>query len=145
MARTNAPISGTDLGVYTGSGTKTLLGLATNCSITFNRDMRDVSNKDSAGWKAMLTGQKNWQISCEGLYNPSSTNGYIALYNAWLAGTLLTLTFGASINSSPQDYYWVGTAYITSLQQQAPNEGNVTWSVTFQGTGAIAMTDPLLV
>lgn len=139
MARTNTIINGTDLGVYTGSGSPVLIGLATNCSITLNRDMRDVSNKDSAGWKALLTGQKNWQVSTEGLYNPSSTNGMIAMYNAWYAGTLLTLT----MKNSTQDWYWSGTAYITSLQINAPNEGNVTYSVTFQGTGAITMTDPL--
>ena len=139
MARTNAVLNGTDLGIYTGTGTPVLIGLATTCSITLNRDMRDVSNKDSAGWKALLTGQKNWQASTEMLYNPSSTNGFIALFNAWFNGTLLTLT----IKNSSQDYYWVGTAYVTSVSLNAPNEGNVTASVTLQGTGAFTMTDPL--
>jgi predicted secreted protein len=139
MARTNAVINGTDLGVYTGTVTPTIIGLATSCTLTLNTDMRDTSNKGSAGFKAVLPGQKNWTISTEGLYNPSTTNSFITLYSAWLAGTALTLTW----KNSTQDYYWSGTAYITSLSQNAPLEGNVTWSVSFQGTGAIVMTDPL--
>lgn len=139
MARTNAILNGTDLGVYTGTGTVTLIALATTCTLTVNRDMRDCSNKDSAGYKAVLPGQKSWTISTEGLYNPSSSNSMIALYNAWTAGTALVLT----CKNGTQDWYWYGTGYVTSLTINAPNEGNVTWSVSFQGTGAITMTDPL--
>lgn len=138
MARTNTIINGTDLGVYTGSS-PTLIGLATTCTMTLNTDMRDTSNKGSAGFKAVLPGQKSWTISTEGLYNPYTTNSYITLYNAWVGGTSLSLRF----YNSNQDYYWSGTGYITSLSQNAPLEGNVTWSVTFQGSGAITMTDPL--
>lgn len=138
MGRTNAIINGTDLGVYTG-GSPTLIGLATSCTVTLNTDMRDTSNKGSAGFKAVLPGQKSWTISTEGLYNPSGTNSYITLYNAWYAGTQLALRW---YNSS-QDFYWSGVGYITSLSQNAPLEGNVTFSVTFQGSGAYTITDPL--
>ena len=138
MARTNTIINGTDLGVYLGSS-PTLIALATSCTLNLNRDMRDTSNKGSSGYKAVLPGQMSWTISVEGLYNPSTSNSYVTLYDAWVAGTLLTLRW---YNSS-QDYYYSGTGYITSLSQNAPLEGNVTWSVTFQGTGAITKTDPL--
>jgi len=142
MARPNAIIHGTDMGVYTGTGTPVLIALATTCQLTFNRDVRDTSNKDSAGYKTVLPGMKNWSVSSEGLYNPGSTNGLKALYDAWTAGTLLTLTF-KSATTSTQDFNWSGTAYITSLTMNAPNERNITWSVNFQGTGAITCTDPL--
>ena len=139
MARTNAVLNGTDLGVYTGVS-PVLIALATTCTLNVNRDMRDTSNKDSAGWKQVLTGQRSWTVTAECLYNPSSTNGWGAtLYAAWKDGTLLTLT----IKNGTQDYYWSGTAYITSMSMNAPNEGNVTYSVSFQGTGALTQTDPL--
>lgn len=140
-SRTNTILNGTDLGVYTGAS-PSLIGASTTCSLQLTRDTRDVSNKDSGGWKAVKTGQKSWSISTEGLYNPSGTNGYIALYNAWTAGTELTLTLKSAGNPTG-DYYWSGSAVITSLQMNAPNEGNATFSVTFQGTGALTMTDPL--
>jgi TP901-1 family phage major tail protein len=142
MARTNAIINGTDLGVYDGG---TLIALSTTCTMTLNRDMRDTSNKDSAGWKTGLPGQKSWTISTEGLYNPSSTKGMITLFNAWTLGTVLTITVKEAGTPGTQDYYWSGTAYVTSLSANAPNEGNVTFSCTLQGTGAWAMTDPLAV
>lgn len=140
MARTNAIINGTDVGVYTGTGTLTLIAISTSCSISFNTDLRDVSNKGSAGFKAVNVGQKSWTMNCDGLYNPSTANSFIALYTAWIGGTTLTLTWK---QGNTQDYYWQGTGLITSLTQNAPLEGNVTWSATFQGSGAIAMTDPL--
>lgn len=139
MAKTNAIINGTDLGVYLGTGTPTLIAIATSCSISFNTDLRDVSNKGSAGFKAVNTGQKSWTMNTDGLYNPSTASSFIALYQAWAAGTLLTLTWKQN-NST--DYSWSGTGLITSLTQNAPLEGNVTWSVTFQGSGTITMTDP---
>lgn len=138
MARTNTILNGRDLGVYIESSPQ-LIGLATTCTLSLATDMRDVSNKSSVGYKAVLPGQKSWTVSTEGLYNPSTGYSYIALYNAWTAGTELTLT----LKNSTQDYYWSGKAYITSLSQNAPNEGNVTWSVSFQGTGALTMIDPL--
>ena len=138
MARTNTIINGTDLGVYIG-GSPTLIGLATTCTLSMNTDMRDTSNKGSAGFKAVLPGQKNWTVTTEGLYNPSTTNSYITLQAAWFANTALSLRW----YNSNQDYYWSGTAYISALSQNAPNEGNVTWSVTFQGSGALSVTDPL--
>jgi predicted secreted protein len=136
MARTNAIINGTDLGVYLGG---TLVALATQCTLSMSRDMRDTSNKDSAGWKKVLPGQRNWSVSTEGLYNPSTANSYITLWAAWKDGTALTLLF----KNSTQDYYWGGTVYITSLSQNAPLEGNVTWTVNFQGDGVLTETDPL--
>lgn len=138
MARTNTIINGTDLGVYLG-GSPTLIALATSCNLTLNREMRDITNKDSSGYKKVLPGMKSWTVTTEGLYNPSTSNSFITLYSAWTGGTQLTLTW----KNSSQDYYYTGTAYITNLTQNAPLEGNVTWSVTFQGDGAITQQDPL--
>jgi predicted secreted protein len=107
--------------------------------MTVNRDMRDTSNKDSAGWKKILPGQKNWSISVEALYNPAGTNNFSTLYTAWAAGTALTVT----VKNGTQDWYWSGTCYITSLSMNAPNEGNASLTAQFAGDGALTQTDPL--
>lgn len=140
-ARSTGVINGTDLGLYV-AGSPTLLGASTSCTINLNRDMRDTSNKDSAGWKKVLPGQKSWTVSAEGLFIPNGTNNYYTLYTAWAAGTALTLTWKV-ISNPTGDMSYAGTAYITSLSKNAPNEGNVTYSVSFQGDGAITPTDPL--
>lgn len=139
MAKTSTVLNGTDLGVYTGSS-PTIIGAATSCQITQNRDMRDTSNKDSSGWKKVLPGQKSWTVSTDGLYIPGGTNNYYTLYTAWAAGTALTLTWKSSSNAS--DYSFSGVAYITSISLNGPLEGNATYSVTFQGDGAITPVDP---
>jgi TP901-1 family phage major tail protein len=139
MAKSTTVISGTDLGVYTGTGTPALLSAATSCAINISRDMRDTSNKDSASWKKVLPGQKSWTVSSENLYIPSATNGYYVMFQAMVAGTAIVLTWKTT-NAS--DIIFSGTAYIASLSKTSPNEGNVSYSVNFQGDGAITPTDP---
>lgn len=138
-ARSTGVISGTDLGVYLSS---TLIGASTSCSISLSRDMRDTSNKDSAGWKKVLPAMKSWTVSCEGLFIPGGTGNYYSLYTSWAAGTALTISWKVTSNTAG-DITYSGTAYITSLAKSGPNEANVTYSVSFQGDGAITPTDPL--
>lgn len=138
-SRTNAIINGTDLGVYLGGN---LIALATSCSISLSTDMRDTSNKDVAGWSQSLPGVKKWSVSCDGLVNYSATNSFVTLTAAWLSGTKLTLTMKIASNPSG-DYYWNGSAYINSLSQNAPFEGNVTFQVSFNGSGSLEFKDPI--
>jgi TP901-1 family phage major tail protein len=140
-ARSTGVINGTDLGVYLG-GSPALIAAATSCTINLNRDMRDTSNKDSAGWKKVLPAQKSWTVSVEGLFIPAGTNNYYTLYTALIAGTALTVTWKVGTNTTG-DIAYSGTAYLTSLSKSAPNEGNVTFSANFQGDGAITPTDPI--
>ena len=127
------------MALYNGSY---LLGLSTSCSVTMNREMRDTSNKDTAGWKKVLPGQKSWTMSSEHLYNPSGNYNLAYLVGLWTNGTALTVNF-KSVSAPTQDYYFTGTAYITNVQMNAPNEGNVTYTIQLQGDGALTLTDPL--
>jgi TP901-1 family phage major tail protein len=135
-APTTGVINGTDLLVYIDA-THTI-GYSTTCSLALNADMRDTSNKDSAGWKAVLPGMKNWTVSCDALvimtkstYNLSYMMGLI------VNKTLVNLQF-ATANAG--DVIFAGTAYVTSCNLSAANEANATMSISFQGTGALSVT-----
>ena len=60
----NGIINGTKFGIYSGS---TLVAYATSGSISMNHSARETSNKDSLGWKEVMEGQRDWEISVEGM------------------------------------------------------------------------------
>ena len=61
---TNNVINGTKFGVY-AAGTK--IAYATSASISMNHNLRDTSTKDSGGWRDQLEGQRDWEVSVEGM------------------------------------------------------------------------------
>ena len=139
-APTSGVINGTDLLVYIDS-THTI-GYSTTCSLQLNCDMRDVSNKDSAGWKAVLPGQRNWTVSCEALAVMEKTTGGATTYNlkylmdCIVNKTAISLKF---CTANTGDIVFSGSAYVTACSISAPNEANSTMSISFQGTGALGV------
>jgi len=96
-------------------------------------NMIDVTNKDSAGNKAFIPGDKSATMSFEGLFDEAigTTGGFEMLNDGIQAGTLFTALFGGATGKT----YSYG-AYISSLSRTAP-EGDVeTFSCTLQLTGA---------
>jgi TP901-1 family phage major tail protein len=115
------------------------LGFATECTISFAAEMRELAHKDTVGdgggFREVAPGQKSGSGSTSGLY-AESDNAAATLFTAWEAGTALTITFATETTG---DKIWSGTAYITSLEINAPNNENVTYSVSFDFSGAITM------
>ena len=138
-ARTTGVINGTSLLVYIDATHP--IGYSTNASLALNADMRDISNKDSAGWKAVLPGQKNWTINCEALV--IFTESYNLAYIMNLIIAKITVSIKIATSNIAGDYYFSGSAYVTSCNMNAGNEANATFTVNFQGTGALTLTDPL--
>jgi predicted secreted protein len=127
-------LNGTDLLVYDNTNK---IAYSQSCKLSLNVNLRDTSNKDSAGWATALTGQKDWSAEVSGLV--ALDTGYNLQYfmNLILAGTLVTLKVKTT-NSG--DYYFSGTAYLTSCSVDAGNQQNVTYSANFKGTGALTIT-----
>ena len=131
MAQTVGPINGTLVKIEVGGSEVAHL---TSVTQSFSMATRDASSKDSAGWKESLEGQKSWTMAGDGLFAEDSTYGYEDLYDAWLARTQVTVK---QTDSVVGDVEYSGAAYITSLERSSPNEDTATFSVTFEGTGAI--------
>jgi TP901-1 family phage major tail protein len=115
------------------------LGYSTNCVISINAEMRTLSHKDTdgtgGGWLEQAPGQKSGTFSTEGLY-AEDDNAAAALFEKLADGTAIDLTFTTDVTG---DKIWTGVGYLTSLEVTAPNNENVTYSVSGVFTGEVIM------
>lgn len=136
---TDGVINGTKFGVYV-AGTK--VAYATSASISMNHNLRDTSTKDSGGWRDQLEGQRDWEVSVEGMLiftnlDGTAVSGTTAdeLYSTYIyARTQFELKFSTEVTG---DIKWTGQAFLTSLSADTPNEDSSTWSGSFSGTGEL--------
>ena len=131
---TTGKMNATLLAVYVG-GTK--ISHATEGSISLNMDTRDVTTKDSAGYRELLEATRSWSMSASAMYADDATYGVNALETAWENRTALTIRFSTEVTG---DDYFEGTAYLTSLELNGGVEDTVSYSVSFEGTGTITFS-----
>jgi predicted secreted protein len=142
MAQTTGILNASSIRFFTGTvdGTHTVVANVTECSISLSTDVRDITTKTSAGWREILPALKSASINVSGYFAEDATNGFNALVDYQIGGTKVYATFsnvgaGTSPNSGDEEFDVVG--YITSIEQTAGFEDNVTWSLTMDLTGAV--------
>jgi len=138
-------------GVFNGTSLVVLIdgqviAHSTSCSLSFNVDTPDASDKESLGWANEIGGQMSWSLTTDGLSTvvPGALTTYVStgelmtLATARTAVTVkfTTVTAGGSTTVSG-DLYWSGSAFIESVDMTADMENPVTYSVSFKGTGAL--------
>lgn len=114
-----------------------------NVSISMNADTIDVSTKDSAGYRALLGGQKSFSLSADGLMDFNSTGTDVEvdeLFDQWDGRTAVTFTFTLATTNSG-DYFYTGSGFITSIEVSGGTEDAPTYSATIEGTGALIQND----
>lgn len=133
-----AIFNGTDLGVYIGSN---LIAAATDVSLTLNAETIDITTKDSSRFRELLPGLRSGSMSVSGLidYVDASNQDFLNLYDAWEAGTSLTLKFSRSTLATGEASF-AASGFITSLEQSGGTEDTASYSATFELTGAIDET-----
>jgi len=131
---TTGILNGTDLLVYVGSDA---IAHSTSCSLSLSMDTRDATTKDSAGWTDRLEGLRSWEISGEGLVALDAEYGFTDLFALYNGRTSATVKFSTEVSG---DKYYSGTAYLTSLEQEAPTEDNTSFSFTFSGSDVLSET-----
>ena len=135
----NGIINGTKFGIYDDAK---LVAYATSGSISINHSARETSNKEDGGWKTIMEGQRDWEISVEGMV------AFVDLSGGAIAGSTIDEiftnyittrgTFTISFESSESgDKKWSGAGYISSISLDAPNEESTTYSCSFTGTAAL--------
>lgn len=107
----------------------------TSNGVSMSHSTREASTKDSAGWKDSLEGQKSWSMSGEGFFAEDASYGYEDLFTAYAARTAVVLTYTTDVSG---DMEYSGSAYITALERTDGLEESTTFSISFEGTGAIA-------
>jgi predicted secreted protein len=142
MAQTTGILNASSIRFFTGTvdGTHTVVANVTECSISLSTDVRDITTKTSAGWREILPALKSASINVSGYFAEDATNGFNTLVDYQIGGTKVYATFsnvgsGAAPNAGDEEFDVVG--YITSIEQTAGFEDNVTWSLTMDLTGAV--------
>ena len=111
----------------------------TEGSISISMETRDITTKDSAGYRELLEGVRSGTISVSGLVDDDGAGGAGGVLFADLdSRTAQTLVFG--FDDATDDYNYSCSAFCTSFEVSAATEDNVTYSATFEITGAITQT-----
>ena len=108
----------------------------TEGSISINMETRDISTKDSAGFRELAEGMRSGSISVSGLVDDNDAGGAGGtLFTTLNARTAVAIVFG--FDDASDDYNYTCNAFCTSLEVSGGTEDNVTYSGTFEITGAI--------
>ena len=111
----------------------------TEGSISINMETRDITTKDSSGYRELLEGVRSGSISVSGLVDDDGAGGAGAdLFAALNGRTAQTIIFG--LDDTSDDYFYSCSAFCTSMEVSGGTEDNVTYSATFEITGAITET-----
>jgi len=111
----------------------------TEGSISINMETRDITTKDSSGYRELLEGVRSGSISVSGLVDDDDAGGAGGVLFADLdSRTAQTIIFG--FDDTSDDYFYSCSAFCTSLEVGGGTEDNVTYSATFEITGAITET-----
>ena len=145
-------IKGGDLMFFTGGKS---ICFATSHKLSVKADTKETSSKDSGGkWQTSEVGILSWNGSSENLYADTGSGvTYDELFGMMIARTAIDGVFALEGDSTdlsagkldtvptegwkPKAKQYKGKVYITSLEVNAPNGDNATFTVEFTGTGAL--------
>lgn len=138
MAQTAGIVNAKILTIYKNvSSVQTAIACATSASISFEKEMRETTCKESGDYRTYLPSFMNGTMSFSGLFAYDATN-YSAedIYTDLAAGTSITVRFSTE---NTGDIYWSASGYVTSLSIESGQNGeNVTYSGSIQLTGTIS-------
>ena len=123
-------IKGLDVLIKVGSQ---VVGGQRNASLEMSAETIDTTVKTTGGWAAKIPGIKSWTSSCDGVYFVDDA-GLEAAQTAFMNGTAVSLEFS---NSNGLSYS--GQAVITSMAVEAGQEDIVSYTISFEGTGALTV------
>lgn len=103
-------------------------------TLTINQTNFDSSSKDSAGWNEVLPGNRDWNVSFDGLFDPSGIMQAEEIFDLIDGRTAVTLEIAVIEGSGLK---FTGTAYANNLTLGAPSGEAVTLSGGFDGTGTL--------
>jgi len=134
---TGKALAGKDilLGVFNADGSE-LLAISGQRGLTINRSSEsvEITTKDTmGGWKSKIAGTKEWSIDNDGLYVPDDESHKL-LSSAFDSGEPVCLKV---INNKTKAGMFGGLAVITDYPIEAPYDDAVTYSISFEGMGAL--------
>lgn len=139
-----AILNGTEIKVYS-SATNNLVAFAQNCTLNVNHSPREITNKESGGWKEILEGLRDYSIDIDGAYawtdaaGTALTDGVddVLKTNLLITRQAVDFIFG---DTSADDVSYAGSGFITSVSITGGTEDTATYSLSIEGTGELTST-----
>lgn len=134
-----AKFNGTSYKLYIG-GTGTVIAEIDKVSLEIDRNMIDVTTKDSNHWKEVLPGLKNAKLSVDGMID-FAASGFAQddIITALMDGTSIAFVVTDSGNTSGNQRY-TATGYINKTNLDFPNEAAAKFTMEATITGAVTQT-----
>jgi len=139
-----ALIQGKNLVVKFGTGatsgaTMDSVYCSTTCSLTINNEALNATCKDSGSWQGNIAGIRSWEVTTDGLYNPTaSAGGFIDISDLILDdNNVAYVQFGQTGGS---ETIWSGATMLTTCSLTGDIEETSSWSASFAGNGALSKT-----
>jgi hypothetical protein len=131
-------VNGTDLFVFIGSAP---IGHATNYTLNMKMNTRDVSSKDSGTITFRDAGRLDITATCEGLIAYGS---FEDIATKMIARAPLLTVFGRKNTGAEtpctSGSYASGYFFVTDWTETAPDQGNATYSVSFEHCSGFVFT-----
>ena len=127
---TTGVINGTDLLMYSDGNP---IAYSTSCSLGFTQNTIETTNKDTGSWETFIAGRRGGTISCDGFVALDSDYNYSYLYGLMMEQSTVWLRFSTNITG---DKYYQVQALLTDLSLEAPDNDNMSFSVSFRTVGS---------
>ena len=144
-----SPIKGSDLMLFLDNKS---IALATSHSFSMSSETVETSTKDNGGkWTSKKVKKRSWTSTTENLYAIEGEGKVFKdLFKLWSDGTEVEVVFALESGYAAKadevttggwtpiaSGQYKGKAIITSLEVNAPNEDNATYTATFEGVGPL--------
>ena len=121
--------------VYLISIAGTALPDQTEGSISLSMETRDITTKDSSGFRELLESTRSGSISVSGLVD-DTTSAVTTLMTHFAARSSFAVKFGVDTGTH-DDVFECAAGFVTSIETSAGTEDNVTYSATIELSGSI--------
>jgi predicted secreted protein len=140
-----AILNGTELKVYS-AGTTNLVAFAQNCTLNVNHSPREITNKESAGYKEILEGLRDFSLDVDGAYawtnaaGAALTDGVDDVLETNVLNARQAVSFIFGDTAATSDISYSGSGFITSVSLTGGTGDTATYSMSIEGTGILNQT-----
>lgn len=107
---------------------------STNFSFDINADVIDVTTKDSAGWRELLSGLRSFSGSGDFLYSENGAVNFEDFFDEINTRSSFTARWTSNVSG---DVYYEGTVWVTNLGMSGGVEDAMSYTLQVEGTGTI--------
>lgn len=153
-------INGSDLMLFINTGTAEVpvyksIAFATSTKLSLSTETIETSSKDSGGkWVNKEARKLSWNMTSDNLFSlDGEGQNFGDLFSMWTERKKIDVVFSlekdylTKTDEVPADGWtpittgqYKGKVIITSLEANAPDGDNATYTVSFEGTGALTKT-----